>query len=71
MTGWEDQVVADAVRRAEDVFAAQAVLGRLLWSIGSDRCFERQDGDDAVVTLVGAGGPLVYRLVGLDVGCLR
>ncbi len=40
--------------------------GDLRWQVEGVRCFVRQDGDDGVLTLLGAGGPaLQYVVVGV------
>lgn len=50
----------------------RAALGRLVWSAGGGRCYERQDGAAAVLTLTRDGFPvLVSEYAGVDVGALR
>lgn len=73
MSDWEDRLVADAMRRAEDVFAEQADLGELLWAKeNGSRGFASQVGSDAVVTVLTPEGlRLRYVIEGVELAALR
>lgn len=54
-----------------EVLAEAARHGALLWSIGGVRAYERQTSDAYRLSVVGAGSPLVYEVVGIEGGWLR
>lgn len=54
-----------------EVLAEAAEFGALLWAAGGVRAYERQTSDAYRLSVVGAGSPLVYELVGVEGGWFR
>lgn len=63
---------AAAFGRAGRILAEIPEYGRLAWEANGFRAYERQNGPDYTLTIVGGGGPqLAYALVGVGGARLR
>lgn len=70
MSGWIDRIIADGLSRAGGQLAEEQRLGRLVWSRGGFRCYERQEAEGGVLTICGPGSELRYELVGVSLADL-
>lgn len=68
--GFVSRVIADALGIAAETLAQEAEYGRLHWEQGGLRCYGRQRGDDACLTIVGAQYELTYIVVGVPLEAL-
>lgn len=66
MTDRSDRILAEAFGMAAQALEEEAALGALLWTVDSRRCYRRQDGADAALTIVGPGSSLRYEVVGVN-----
>jgi hypothetical protein len=53
-----------------DMAAEADRYGTRLWSVPGRRCYAQDTPDGARLAVVGAGGPLVYEIAGIDLGDL-
>lgn len=51
---------------AADLAAEAAAYGHLEWSTRGTRCYTGSTPDGATLTIAGAGGPLTYKIIGVD-----
>jgi hypothetical protein len=70
MAGWIDKMIADGLRRTEDLFAEEQQLGQQLWSVGGWRCYGRPPSGGSSLTIRRPGKVLTYEIVGVDLGVL-
>lgn len=60
----------DRIGTTPDLAAEADRYGTRLWSVPGRRCYGQDTPDGARLAVVGAGTPLVYEIVGIDLGDL-